>query len=143
MLFKVVGSKRTVKRDIPKYLVDWDKKVIRGKHFGQLQFDVKQLLRPHWEKHIVCEEFPIPARKYERGQSVDFINFTTRQVIEVQGKQHTEIVDYFHTSKYKFFAQLKRDDHKEAWSNLNGFDFFEIYQEDELNDDLLKKLGII
>lgn len=128
---------------INKYLINWDTKVKRGKHFGQFQFDVKQLVRPHWIDHVVAEEFPVAAKVGDRGKSLDLVNFTTRQVIEVQGRQHTEHVEHFARNKYKFFQQLKNDDFKAAWCELNGFELFEVYQNDILNKELLIRLGII
>ena len=117
--------------------------VKRGKYFGKFQFEVKQLLRPHWNGHVVCEEFPVAAKIGDRGKSLDLVNFTKRKVVEVQGKMHEKRVDHFHKNKYQLFKQWKRDDYKAEFCKLNGFELFEIYQDDELNDELLKRLGII
>jgi|TARA_R110001592_G_scaffold49630_3_gene154586 hypothetical protein len=144
MLFKIIGSKRKVNRDLREHTIDWDTKVKRGgkKNFGKLQYDVKQLLRPHWELHVVNEEFVIPATRSERGRSIDFINFTTRTCVEVDGIQHNK-KSWCHKNKYQFFKQLRNDSWKEQWAELNGFNMFRIYETDELNDELLYKLGII
>lgn len=128
---------------INKYLIDWDTKIKRGKNFGQFQFDVKQLVRPYWIDHVVAEEFPVAAKVGDRGKSLDLVNFTTRQALEIQGRQHLEQVDYFARNKYQFFKQLKNDSFKVEWCKLNGFKLFEVYQDDELNEELLHKLGII
>ena len=143
MKFKLLNSTRVVDIKINKYLIDWDAKIKRGKHFGQFQYDVKQLVRPYWEKEVVLEEFKLPARSGERGKSLDLVNLTRRCAIEVQGRAHYEHVQFFARNKYKFFQQLKNDDFKAAWCELNGFKLFEVYQDDELNEELLHKLGII
>lgn len=144
MLFKIIGSNRRVKRDISDHIIDWDTKVKRGgkKNFGKLQYNVKQLLKPHWGLHVVNEEFPIPAVRSERGRSIDFINFTKRICVEVDGVQHNK-KSWCHKNKYQFFKQLRNDNWKEEWAELNGFNMFRIYETDELNDELLYKLGIL
>jgi very-short-patch-repair endonuclease len=141
--FKLLNSTRTVDIKINKYLIDWDTKVKRGKHFGQFQFDVKQLLRPHWEKKVILEEMRIPAKSGERGKSIDIVNLTDRICVECDGKAHYEQSEFFHRNKYQYFRQLKNDLWKENWSELNGFKLIRIYQDDTLDENLLVKLGII
>ena len=146
MKFKILGSKRVVSKNLDKFRIDWDHAVRRGSkgQFGKFQFNVKKLLRPYWEKHIVYEEVPVVAKAGERGKSVDLMNLTTRQIIEVQGKAHGEYVPgFFHKNRFDYLKQMQRDQFKKDWAELNDFEFFEIMEEDELNDELLEKLGII
>jgi len=140
----MIGSTRLVNCDINSCRVDWAAKVKRGgkMNFGKFQYEAKQLLKPHWEKHIVLEEFKIPALSGEKNRSLDLVNLTTRQVVEVSGKQHEEM-SWMHENKFQFLRQLRNDSWKEEWCNLNGFDFIEIYEDDELNDELLRRLGVI
>jgi len=143
MKFKQLNSSRLRNVDIRKYLIDWDAKITRGKNFGKFQWEVKQLLRPHWESKIILEEFSVPAKTGERGRSIDIINMTDRIALEISGSQHTQQSDFFHRNKFHYFKQLRNDVWKENWAKLNGFEFVEIYQDDELNDELLKNLGLI
>lgn len=146
MKFKILNSPRTVDRDIYPYLVKWDSIVKRGgkKNFGQFQFKVKQFLKPYWKDHIVCEEFPIPAKCGDRGKSVDLINFTTNQIVEISGQQHYSYNEFFHkNNELKYVEQLKRDVFKEKWAELNNFDFFEIYETDNIDKKFFKEMGIL
>lgn len=141
-----MGSNRLVSKNIEKFRINWDIPIKRGpkKQFGKFQFRVKQLLKPHWENHIVYEEVPVAAKVGERGKSVDILNLTTRQIIEVQGKAHGEFIQgMFHKNRFDFLKQLKRDEFKKEWALLNDFRFYEIFEEDILDENLLKRLDII
>jgi hypothetical protein len=140
--FKIQNSKRLINVPIEKYLIGWDTQIKRGKHFGKFQFEVKQLLRPYWDKCVVTEEFPVPAIKGEKGKSIDFVNFTTRQIIECDGVQHTRL-SWNHKNKYQFLKQLQNDNFKDEWAELNGFQMIRIYETDVLDENLLKQLKII
>ena len=143
MKFKILDSKRLVNVDISKSLVDWDAKIKRGKNFGAFQYNVKQLLRPHWENQVVLEEFSIPAIVSQRGRSFDIVNLTKRVVIEVDGGGHLAYNEFFHKNKFGFLRQLQRDLWKDEFCELNNLKMVRIYPEDELNDELLKKMDIL
>ena len=146
MKFKMLGSNRIVSKNLDKFRIDWDEAIRRGPkgQFGKFQFEVKKLLRPFWENHIVYEEVPVVAKIGQRGKSVDLLNLTTRQIIEVQGKAHGEYVPgFFHKNRFDYLKQIKRDEFKKEWARINDFDFFEIFEDDELNIKLLEKLDII
>ena len=144
MLFKILDSQKLVDIKVQNYLIKWDKKITRGgkKNFGKFQFDVKRLLRPFWEEDIVLEEMPVPALSGQRGKSIDIVNITQGICIENQGCQHMR-QSWNHKTDDCFKKQLKRDDFKMRWAELNKFKFIEIYEDDELNIDLLEKLEII
>lgn len=141
MKFKDPFSPRTYNVKIERYLVDWNKVVKRGgkKNFGKFQYEVKRLLKPYWEGHVVLEEFTIPR---SGNLSIDLVNLTKKICVEASGVQHEELA-WCHKNKYDFIRQLRNDNVKELWSKINGFGFFEIYEGDELNEELLIRLGII
>lgn len=145
MKFKIIGSDRLVTCDIRSCRVDWAAKVKRGgkKNFGKFQYDAKQLLKPHWKNHIVLEEFKIPALSGEKNRSLDLVNLTTKQVVECDGIAHLEYHDFFHDNKFQFLRQLRNDNFKDQWAELNGFEVFRIYETDDLSDELLMNLNII
>ena len=144
MTFKILDSQKLVDIKVQNYLINWNKKITRGgkKNFGKFQFDVKRLLWPFWEEDIVLEEMPVPALSGQRGKSIDIVNITQGICIEVSGKQHTE-KSWSHKTSECFRKQLYRDDFKMRWAELNKFRFIEIYEDDELNIELLKRLEII
>jgi len=144
MLFKILDSQKLVDIKVQNYLINWNKKITRGgkKNFGKFQFDVKRLLRPFWEEDVVLEEMPVPALSGQRGKSIDIVNITQGIAIEVNGNFHNS-VSWMHKDKECFRKQLYRDDFKMRWAELNKFRFIEIYEDDELNIELLKKLEII
>lgn len=144
MKFKILHSSKTKKVDLFKYLIDWDHKVTRGgkMNFGQFQFNVKKLLHKHWKDDIVLEEMSVPAKIGEGGKSFDLVNITRSQIIEIQGNHHFK-KGWMHKSNEDFKKQLSSDDFKMRWAELNNFQFFEIYQDDELNEKLLYELQIL
>ena len=55
-LYNVNGNLQ--KKNVSKYLMDWDKK-----SRSKIQFKVKKFLEPFWKGHIVFEEFPVYGSK--------------------------------------------------------------------------------
>lgn len=135
MRFKTLtGAERTVKKP-RSYLINWD-----GESRSKIQFKAKQFLKKHWRNHIVFEEFPVAGTKL----SLDFYNANKKIAVEVQGKQHTKYVPFFHGSnKINYLNQLKRDQDKFKFCELNNIQLVEIYDGDELNDKLFLKFGVI
>jgi len=134
MRFKTLtGAIRTVKK-AKNYLIDWD-----GPSRSKIQFNAKQFLKQYWSKHIVFEEFPVAGTKL----SLDFYNANKKIAIEVQGKQHTKYVPFFHgKNKINYLNQLKRDQDKLKFCEINDIQLVEIYDGDELNEKLFKKFGV-
>lgn len=135
MRFKTLtGTIRTVKKS-KNFLVDWD-----GKSRSKIQFKVKQYLKKYWINHIVFEEFPVAGTKL----SLDFYNANKKVAIEVQGQQHTKYVPFFHGgNKINYLNQLKRDQDKMKFCELNDIQLIEIYQNDKLDKDLFQNHGLI
>lgn len=144
MRFKILNSEKLVDVKVTKYLIDWDKKITRGgwRNFGEFQFRVKRLLFPFWKNEIVLEEFQVPGIRGERRCSIDIVNLTRKMAVEINGKQHFS-KGWPHKTDDCFIKQLKRDEFKLKWAELNGFKMIEIYEGDELDINLLVKLGLI
>ena len=62
----------------------------------------------------------------------------------MQGKQHTKYVPFFHgKNKINYINQLKRDNDKLKFCEMNEIKLIEIYDGDILSEDLFKNLGVI
>lgn len=135
MVFKTLtGSSKRVKK--PKnYLIKWD-----GQSLSKLQFSTKQFLKPFWHTDIVFEEFPIVGTKMR----FDFYNSNQNIAVEVQGGQHLKYTPFFHgKSKSTFLSQIRRDNDKQKFCELNNIKLVEIYPNDKLSTDLFKSFGVI
>jgi hypothetical protein len=135
MRFKTLtGATRTVKK-AKNYLIDWD-----GKSRSKIQYSAKQFLKKYWSNHIVFEEFPVAGTKL----SLDFYNANKKIAVEVQGKQHTKYVPFFHgKNKINYINQLKRDQDKLKFCELNDIQLVEIYDGDEVTEKLFETFGVI
>jgi hypothetical protein len=135
MRFKTLtGATRTVKK-AKNFLIDWD-----GKSRSKIQYNAKQFLKKYWSNHIVFEEFPVAGTKL----SLDFYNANKKIAVEVQGKQHTKYVPFFHgKNKINYLNQLKRDRDKLNFCELNDIQLVEIYDGDELSEKLFESFGVI
>ena len=134
MRFKTLtGATRTVKK-AKNFLIDWD-----GSSRSKIQYNTKQFLKKYWSNHIVFEEFPVAGTKL----SLDFYNANKKVAVEVQGKQHTKYVPFFHgKNKINYINQLKRDQDKLKFCELNDIQLIEIYEEDKLNEKLFENFGV-
>jgi hypothetical protein len=73
------------------------------------------------------EEFRAPGTRLR----FDIVNVTKRVAVEINGKQHESYNSYFHRgSRINFLNQIKRDQTKRDWCELNGFVMVEILPED-------------
>lgn len=135
MRFKTLtGADRTVKK-AKNYLIDWD-----GKSRSKIQYSAKQFLKKYWSNHIVFEEFPVAGTRL----SLDFYNANKKIAVEVQGRQHTKYVPFFHgKNKINYINQLKRDQDKLKFCELNDIQLVEIYDGDEVNKKLFESFGVI
>tara|TARA_Y100000114_G_scaffold9980_1_gene7873 strand:+ start:1636 stop:2046 length:411 start_codon:yes stop_codon:yes gene_type:complete len=135
MRFKTLGgATRTVKK-AKNYLIKWD-----APSRSKIQFEAKQFLKEYWQRHIVFEEFPVAGTKL----SLDFYNANKKIAVEVQGKQHTKYVPFFHgKNKINYLNQLKRDQDKLRFCELNNIELVEIYDGDTLNEKLFQSFGVI
>jgi len=71
--------------------------------------------------------------------TIDFYNATKNIAIEVQGNQHTKYNKFFHKgNKMNYLDQLKRDDEKLAFCDLNNIKLLEVH-EGQLDFDSLYK----
>ena len=129
-LYNIRG--RQVNKNVSRYLIDWDKK-----SRSNLQFKVKQFLKPFWEKQIVYEEFPV----FGTRMKVDIVNVTKFIAVEVNGQQHGSYNKFFHNSRYGYFQSISRDVKKEEWLEKNGFEVITVeYDEvDFLTEEFIKE----
>ncbi len=132
MVFRTLyGSSRKVKAS-KKYLIDWE-----APSKSKIQAAVKIFLKKYWEHDIVFEEFPLVGSR----MTFDFYNATKGIVVEVQGRQHTKFVPFMHAnSKINYLKQLKRDEDKIKFCNLNEIVLLEYFDGENTLEDLDKML---
>lgn len=135
MKFKTLtGSTRKV-IGINKYLIDWD-----APSKSKFQKSVKDFLKTYWSRQVVFEEFPVAGTR----MTFDFYNANQKIAIEVQGGQHTKYVPFFHGNyKSNYLMQLKRDNQKHEFCELNEIHLAEIFEKDKLSKSFFKKIDII
>lgn len=133
MKFKTLHGKEKLLKNASKYLINWRKKT-RSK----FQDEVKKFLKPYWDGDFVFEEL----RLVDTRMTFDFYNANKKIAIEVQGKQHTKFVPFFHGNRNKFLQQLKRDSKKLEFCEMNSIKLIEIYDTSELNKDFFESEGI-
>lgn len=135
MKFKTLnGAVRSIPR-VKKYLIDWD-----AKSKSKIQKATKDFLKEFWLKHVVFEEFPVAGTK----MSLDFYNANKRIAIEVQGQQHVKYTPFFHGhNKYNYINQLRRDQNKQEFCEINDIKLIEIYSTEELTKEFFKNSGTL
>jgi hypothetical protein len=135
MIFKTItGSTKRLPK-AKRYIIDWG-----GKSRSKLQFGVKEFLLPYWSGDVVFEEFPVVGTKL----TLDFYNANKKIAVEVQGAQHLKYTPFFHgASKSTFLGQIRRDDMKQSFCELNKIILVEIYPKDILSEELFKSFGAI
>ena len=133
MIFKTLrGSTKRVQKP-KKYLVDWE-----AKSRSNIQFNTKSFLKTYWDNHVVFEEFPVAGTRLR----FDFYNANKRVAVEVHGRQHAKFVPFFHKRRSGFVSQLRRDQQKVDFCELNGIRFVEIWDEKEINEQTFSNAGV-
>jgi very-short-patch-repair endonuclease len=126
------GNSKNLK-NAKKYLINWD-----AKSRSKFQYKVKLFLKPYWKNDIVFEEFRIVGSRL----SLDFYNANKKIAVEVQGDQHIKFVKHFHKNRLKYLDQLKRDDKKLDFCNLNDIKLVEVYSTDVVNASFFEDQNI-
>jgi hypothetical protein len=134
MKFKTLSGSTAELRNAKKYLVNWN-----GKSKSKFQLSVRDFLYPYWKSDIVFEEFKLVGTRL----SFDLYNANKKIAIEVQGAQHTKYVKFFHGNRMKYLEQLKRDDKKFRFCEINDINLVEIYPNDKICEDLFESFGVI
>ena len=134
MEFKTIygGTKRI--KNVKKRIIDWS-----APSKSKRQREVKKFLKKYWQSHVVFEEFPVAGTRL----SIDFYNANKKIAVEVQGSQHTKYNSFFHGGhKNNYLEQLKRDEMKFKFCELNDIRLIEIYDGDIINLLLFKKFDV-
>jgi len=130
----LIGSRKRISRP-QRYSIDWG-----ASSRSKLQFGVKSFLKTYWGHDVVFEEFPLAGSRL----TFDFFNANSKIAVEVQGNQHLKYTPFFHgKSKSNFLGQIRRDNDKKKFCDLNKIKFVEIYPDDELSPALFKSFGVI
>lgn len=134
MKFKTLNGKERFVKNARKYAINWDKK-----SKSDIQFRVKQFVRPYWNRDIVFEELRIVGTRL----SLDFYNANKKIAIEVQGKQHQQFNKFFHNNnRANWLDQLKRDDLKLQFCLTNDIKLVEVYESDVIDKALFERYDI-
>jgi hypothetical protein len=116
-----------------RYTINWDS-ACRSK----VQKRVKDLLKQYWECDMVYEEFPVAGSRL----TLDFFNVSCNIAIEVDGLQHYKYNKFFHKeSRNNFLNQLKRDDFKERFCEINNIILHRIREDEDL-EQKIKELNL-
>jgi len=134
MKFKTLSGSTAELKNARKYLVKWE-----AESRSKFQFSVKEFLFPYWRTDIVFEEFRIIGTRL----SFDLYNANKKIAIEVQGAQHTKYVKFFHGNRMKYLEQLKRDEKKFKFCQINEIKLVEIYPNDKINMELFESFGVV
>ena len=134
MEFKTINGQVKRVKNIKKRIIDWE-----APSRSKRQREVKKFLKKFWQSHVVFEEFPVAGTRL----SIDIYNANKKIAIEVQGSQHTKYNKFFHGGhKNNYLEQLKRDEMKFKFCELNDIQLVEIYDSDVVNMSLFKKFDI-
>ena len=131
MNFKTLYGKEKPVRNPHRYKIKWN-----GKSRSKFQKNVKKYLYKHWRYDAVYEEFKVAGTQL----SLDFYNHTKKIAIEVQGAQHLQFVKHFHKTRANFLRQIRRDDKKLDFCEINGIELVQIYPDDELSEEYVEKI---
>ena len=127
------GTERRAK-NLRKYLIKWD-----GDSKSKFQKKIKNFLKEYWENHVVFEEFPVVGTRL----TLDFYNANKKIAVEAQGEQHVKFIDFFHGSyRNNYLEQLKRDQQKFDFCEMNNIKLVEVYYNDTVGRKLFKKFDI-
>jgi uncharacterized C2H2 Zn-finger protein len=128
MVFKNLKGYPTKVKSSYKYKIDWD-----GKSLSKLQRRAKILLYEYWHSDFVYEELPVAGTR----MSLDFYNASQKIAIEVDGNQHYSFSKFFHSNnKSKFIDQLRRDDDKERFCELNEITLHRVREDLDLQEQI-------
>jgi very-short-patch-repair endonuclease len=81
---------------------------------SKIQYEAGQLLKEEFPKDIILEEVYLPDGFY-----LDFFIPSRKIAVEVQGRQHTEFVPFFHGSRGSYLKSVARDQRKAQWCLMN------------------------
>lgn len=99
----------------------WPRKAV-GEGRGKFQSLVGDLLGARYPSDIILEEFPCVGE----GLYLDFFVPRKMVAVEVQGRQHSKFIEFFHGTADGFKAQLVRDRRKAEWCELNNIRLIKI-----------------
>ena len=131
MKFQTLYGKEKLLRNPHKYKIKWN-----GKSRSKFQRTVKTFLYPYWRYDAVFEEIRVLGTQL----TLDFYNHTRKIAIEVQGAQHLEFVKHFHKTRANFLRQIRRDDKKMDFCNINDIELLQIYPDDKLSQEYFENL---
>ena len=94
---------------------------------SNLQYKVGQIIKIKYPLDTVLEDITLPKSRL----SLDFFLPMRKIAVEVQGKQHKSFTPFFHKTKSSFDDQLKRDEEKEFFCQLNEIDLVYIDSEED------------
>ena len=134
MEFQTIDGKLKRVKNLKKRIINWE-----ASSRSKRQKAVKDFLKDYWFNHVTFEEFPVVGTRL----SLDFYNANKRVAVEVQGSQHTKYNKFFHGGhKSNYLEQLKRDQIKAEFCEVNDIILVEIYDSDIINKSLIKKFDV-
>jgi len=95
---------------------------------SKLQYKIGQKLKKQFKNEVILEEVYIKNEKL----FFDYFLPHLKLVVEVQGRQHSEHVSFFHKTKHLFHEQLDRDRRKEELCKKNNLTLLYVNTDGEI-----------
>lgn len=99
---------------------------------SKIQFACGQILKNKFPFSTILEEVRIP----KHNLILDFYMPVEQIALEVNGRQHTEYVSFFHKDKHAFGQSQIRDAQKEEWCRINNITLLVVESPEELESIL-------
>lgn len=101
---------------------------------SKVQYHFGKRLKMLFPNEMLLEEFVIPKTG---GLALDFFMPIIRWAFEINGKQHSEYVPFYHGQRTGFVRQRHRDQDKMEWCRLNNISLFTIQDKDVQDVDIV------
>jgi hypothetical protein len=92
---------------------------------SSLHIQARTVIKNLFPTLVALEEVPIILRKSET-LFLDFYLPLLKFCVEVHGEQHYKFVGHYHSNKFGFIKQKKRDREKIEWCHLNDIIYIEL-----------------
>lgn len=112
-----------------------NKRIMGANSKSKCQSILGDILISIWPNVTIYEEVPCCGTKLR----LDFYIPTLNIAIEMQGRQHDEMVPFFHKNKYGFMLSRSRDFTKDEWCKINNITLIKIFEKD-LNKEMIRQI---
>jgi len=111
--------------DLKKYLIQSDDAKKKSKY----HLMARELLTDLFKGYFIYEEVKLPGSRTPDKKSALFFDFfipSSSLAVEVHGLQHYEFSKFFHKTKSGFLNQMRKDQIKREWCDINRITLIEL-----------------